>query len=326
MDYPGEARGDRITAQHEYTYTTLGHNSLLVDGAGQEGQDGKIVGFATSPAFDYVGGDATACYPDRLQRFVRHVLFIKPALFIIADDIETAGARELEWLLHGDPQTQLTVDQAAGTVTAVREKGQLVTTFARPRGLALEVRQQPFCDSYGRYASAKIAAAAGRVHYVAAVQVGPKGATLPAVRTEGLSGMDEPVGFITQVGSDRVVAVVHGAKPTTTMLGGRSDGAVWFTRSGANDQVTSYGLADGKSLVWHNATLVESEAPVWVSVDIVAGGLKGSISLAKAGTVRLYSPTPTLTIDGRRVTGTPVPDTQLISLRLPAGEHLIGYR
>ena len=47
-------------------------------------------------------GDAGGIYVDeaRLRRFRRQVLFLKPDVFVIADDIDARGASRFEWLLH----------------------------------------------------------------------------------------------------------------------------------------------------------------------------------------------------------------------------------
>jgi len=90
-----------------YSMTTLAHNTLLVDGAGQAvrkpGADGRIASYFDSPSYGYTVGDTSApkIYEGRLSRFDRRVLFIKPGLVVIHDLVASAGkAARYDWMLH----------------------------------------------------------------------------------------------------------------------------------------------------------------------------------------------------------------------------------
>jgi hypothetical protein len=90
-----------------YSMSTLAHNTLLVDGAGQAacqpGADGRIAGYFDSPGYGYTIGDASdpEVYAGRLSRFDRRVLFIKPGLVVIHDRIGSAKkATRYDWMLH----------------------------------------------------------------------------------------------------------------------------------------------------------------------------------------------------------------------------------
>ncbi|MBN2505076.1 MAG: DUF4962 domain-containing protein [Verrucomicrobia bacterium] len=96
------------------------HNTLLVDDTGQMGEGQRwyqpadalaaksrpsIPRAFSSRALDHVIGDATPAYPARLglQRFARHLLFLKPDVLIVVDDIALDGVRNLELRFH--PET-----------------------------------------------------------------------------------------------------------------------------------------------------------------------------------------------------------------------------
>ena len=90
-----------------YSMTTLAHNTLLVDGAGQaackQGADGRIADYFDSPGYGYTVGDASdpEVYEDRLSRFDRRTLFIKPGLVVIHDLVASAGKpARYDWMLH----------------------------------------------------------------------------------------------------------------------------------------------------------------------------------------------------------------------------------
>ena len=96
---------------------TSQHNALLIGGRGQVGEggqwfDGKAaftahcvpsVTRATSTfALDHVACNATSAYPtdSGLKRWMRHVLFLKPDVVIVADDIELDAVRDVELRFH----------------------------------------------------------------------------------------------------------------------------------------------------------------------------------------------------------------------------------
>jgi hypothetical protein len=93
------------------------HNTLLIDGKGQlgEGQQWfngspllklkarpRVVRADSTPELDHLVGDATEAYPRDLglKRLVRHLLFLKPNVLIVCDDIELDQARDLELRFH----------------------------------------------------------------------------------------------------------------------------------------------------------------------------------------------------------------------------------
>lgn len=90
-----------------YSMTTLAHNTLLVDGAGQavckQGADGCITRYFDSPDYGYTVGDASdpEIYDGKLSRFDRRVLFIKPELVVVHDLVAaTSETTRYDWMLH----------------------------------------------------------------------------------------------------------------------------------------------------------------------------------------------------------------------------------
>ncbi len=93
------------------------HNTLLVDGKGQLGEgrmwfDGtaalrlkarpRVIRAVTKPGLDHVAGDAAEAYPRELglKRFARHLLFLKPDVLVVADDIALDAPHTLELRFH----------------------------------------------------------------------------------------------------------------------------------------------------------------------------------------------------------------------------------
>ncbi len=97
------------------------HNTLLVDGRGQLGEGSqwfrgseplarkskpKILRAISTAEFDHLIGDATEAYAPELglKRFVRHMVFVKPNLLVVADDIERDKPGELELRFHPEQE------------------------------------------------------------------------------------------------------------------------------------------------------------------------------------------------------------------------------
>lgn len=156
------------------------HNTLLISGAGQLGEgdeffrplesqrtrsDPRVTRVLSLPELDHVTGDATAAYPaaSGLRRFTRHLLFLKPNVLIVADDIETERPLPLElrffpesqnvspagnadWLAMGErsvlritPQTVTDVSVSLDTVSLrLVEPGDSVSTLVQALRLRTE--------------------------------------------------------------------------------------------------------------------------------------------------------------------------------------------
>jgi hypothetical protein len=116
---------------YRYKSTDL-HNTLLIDGKGQIGENGggsagmvygrpsqrgmwfsaieqiqakahpRITATLSSPPFDYIVGDATQAYAPEsgLRKFVRQFIFLKPNVLIVTDDVEADQPRSLELRFH----------------------------------------------------------------------------------------------------------------------------------------------------------------------------------------------------------------------------------
>ena len=81
---------------------TVAHNTLLVDGQGQRfGAEfpGRMVSFKKGDV-DVAVGDATAAYGGLLKKFLRTLVFVKPDLLLVYDEVSSDQPRLIEWLFH----------------------------------------------------------------------------------------------------------------------------------------------------------------------------------------------------------------------------------
>ena len=92
------------------------HNTLLIGQRGQLGEGAewfrgtaalghaspKVLRAVSTPTIDQISGDATAAYPAALglKRYVRHLLFVKPDVLLVADDVWMDKESPLELRFH----------------------------------------------------------------------------------------------------------------------------------------------------------------------------------------------------------------------------------
>lgn len=119
---------------------TSRHNTLLIDGVGQLGEGGKsflsgeslatrarprILAAESNSEYDYIAADVAPAYPRNLgvARYVRHLLFLKPDVLLILDDVVCDAERDLELRFHAAGTTCETADgisMIAGARTLLR--------------------------------------------------------------------------------------------------------------------------------------------------------------------------------------------------------------
>lgn len=93
-------------SQHHvgWTETTRAQNGVLVEGKGQITRSlaskGEVVSFLHGDTFDYTAGDAFAAYGGLLDRYIRHIIYVRPDVFVIFDDLKAPKASSFSWLLH----------------------------------------------------------------------------------------------------------------------------------------------------------------------------------------------------------------------------------
>jgi hypothetical protein len=138
--------GGSTVNQDAYAYHTMSHTTILVDGLGQ-GQPSagqrypwysRVIAFDRGDDHVYFAGDASNAYPHEpgnyarwglplsdvyqqrdcghLQRFVRHVLFLRNRYFVICDDLRASRPTRFTWLYHVLPEEPFAFDPASFTV------------------------------------------------------------------------------------------------------------------------------------------------------------------------------------------------------------------
>lgn len=145
-----------------FTSGSIGHNTILVDGAVSpdgrttSGGQTRLFGGSMEALFDGQGyasvlGHAAATYASGLlDRFDRQILYAKPDVVIVLDDISAPAAHRYSFLLHGGAGADI---RAIGAnMLSRRASSRLETFFASSVSTELSVDRYPGAESYGPYA------------------------------------------------------------------------------------------------------------------------------------------------------------------------------
>jgi hypothetical protein len=121
----------------KWTRSTKANNCILVDNHGQTirsaAAKGAIIDFKDAAGYSYVAGDATAAYMGKLKKWVRRILFLRPGLFLLLDEIEAPNKSQYQWMLHAFEKMQ--VNNAK--ITSSRKDGTLEVYLDCKDGLTL---------------------------------------------------------------------------------------------------------------------------------------------------------------------------------------------
>ena len=139
------------------------HNTLLVNGKGQLGEGRmwfsggaclthksrpRILRADSTPALDHLAGDAAGAYPPEagLQRFVRRLLWLKPDVLIVVDDVVAGNEADLELRFH--PEQQAATRQG-NAFLARGKKAVLRVEVLTPDGVRTSAEDLPTAGRHG---------------------------------------------------------------------------------------------------------------------------------------------------------------------------------
>jgi hypothetical protein len=109
-------------------HTTKAKNAITYDGGlgqlfwekdGKMGY-GRVTSFSNTPSADIVTGDATAAYGGALSKAQRSIVYLRPNLILVYDNLASATSRQWEWNIHALNQMTVTSD----TQIALQNSGQ----------------------------------------------------------------------------------------------------------------------------------------------------------------------------------------------------------
>jgi hypothetical protein len=116
--YFGDENYNQVSTQ------TISHNSVLVDGQGQSNDingEGRITGYFHSPRYTFMAGDASKAYGPAMKLFRRDMLFVRPNLVVISDELSAPQPARFTWLFNSFAEPQIDAAKREFTIT---ERGQ----------------------------------------------------------------------------------------------------------------------------------------------------------------------------------------------------------
>ena len=120
-----------------WTRATRAKNSILVTGQGQVARRwdavGQLTAFESVDGYDYAEGEAGPSYGERLERFRRHVVHVRPGIFVMFDDLRAPEPARFQWLLHAYHQIQ--VDESARVLRVKNEPAAMNVHLLLPEAL-----------------------------------------------------------------------------------------------------------------------------------------------------------------------------------------------
>lgn len=129
----------------------MGHSTLLVDGAGQNGiGSGTLTEGILSPDYDYVKGSAPDSYIDLmteqsiLNKFDRHIAYVKPGYFVVMDDIGADSPHLYEWSLFSGPLFDVKFDGQSSVAGATYQANELYMQNGRTQLSAKFLGEETF--------------------------------------------------------------------------------------------------------------------------------------------------------------------------------------
>ena len=160
---------DAYHSNHDsnFTRTTPAHNSVTV--ATSKGQmddsmdaKGELTAFLTQQDFDLTSGDATQAYNGRLGKFERSIIYIRPDMFVVIDDLEAAPGLEssFEWWLNAEHAIKLYENENGAKITegsavldAQVQYPEKVTSYYNDTFASSNMKEYP---AEGRYAESNV--------------------------------------------------------------------------------------------------------------------------------------------------------------------------
>ncbi|MCK5801545.1 MAG: heparinase II/III-family protein, partial [Lentisphaeria bacterium] len=125
------------TYHSQWSVTTKAHNSILVNGKGQPKSiesKGRVSTFFNTSAHCLFIGEAAKAYPDQLEVFDRTVLFLRPDVFIVHDELRATEPSEFSWVLNTFQEAQL--DEPAATLVVSQQEQRLRVQHLAPGNLS----------------------------------------------------------------------------------------------------------------------------------------------------------------------------------------------
>jgi len=308
----------------------------------QPGADGRIAAFFDSPQFGYVVGDASdpEVYQGKLKRFDRTVVFVKPGLFVIHDSLESAIApARYDWLLH--TVAPIEPGPAPQSFRLTSGAASLHGWFLLPADVETQVTKGFPVEPVDGYSTRPVPPEKYVDEWtLTATPQTPRESesflTVLVVRREGdqHAGAQPVPWVIVETGTASVAT--DGVPEIPSLVAFRKVGATRMAYSvgGVDVDTDASVFANGLGLFVVGATdltvggvvWLRSTAPVTASLAETPGSWSAHLQTAEPARVslRVKEVPKSVTVDGQPAALDFDANTSLATVRLEAGDHVIG--
>lgn len=336
------------------TYFTqaIGHSTILVDGNPESQSIADTPQFAalnnypriteaiTSDFHDSLSSELASVYQDRLERFTRRLVFVKPHYFVVFDDLVAKGSpARFDWLLHLPNRQALELSK---DLALYRGKGAALAVRAlAPDGCNLEVRtaRLPYHEFAAR-TPATVPAAPGYLER----STGPLKETrfltalIPNTTAEDARSLAVNMSLIKDGTWTGIEARRAGETDLVMFRSAAGSGAArfreWLTDAGAwtateSGKDLSVLSAHGSRIFSHSGRpLFSSNSPASFAVRFSPTAIEATVSVAQPAQIKFLTRTAPakIRIDGRDIPASAIrylAPEQTTQLSISAGQHQI---
>ncbi|MBA3631877.1 MAG: heparinase II/III family protein [Acidobacteria bacterium] len=335
---------------HYVTFFTqaVGHNTVLVDGNPESqvlpdtpqfaalDSYPKITDAVTSEFYDGVGSDLTSVYQNRLRRYTRRVVFVKPYYFIVFDDLTTNGEPAgFAWLLHLPDRARIT--NAPALTLYKGDKASLAVRAFAPNDAKMSVQngrisypvfstrtpqEVPPQPAFLDLQTAQKTNAAQFLVALVPARTDDAARALASGMTEIKTG--DFVGLRARRGeeSDLVMFRTGASKDLASYESWKTDADTW-TVTQDKGGMKLFAVQNARSFAQTGRVLFASETPASAAISYNANSIDVASYAATATKMQIFVGTNPLRvmIDGRPVKANFRSGDGTISVNLPAGQH-----
>ena len=331
----------------------VGHNTILVD-RNPESQTipdtlqfkaldsyPRITDSITSEFYDGIGSELSSVYQDRLARYLRRIVFVKPYYFVVFDDLKVHGKpAQFDFLLHLPNRDKIKIEDLTAIYNG--EKASLAVRSFAPNDAKLSVENGhiPY-----QVASARTPAETpAQPAYLAFKTVKPMSETqflTAIVPAKNESAVKSLINQMTEIVSENLqgLRVEHGNKTDLVMFRGGAEtqtirqgewsadaATVAITQSANNLEI--FALHNAHSLRRGNQILFSSRSPTSVAANFNANEIEVACNAETATRITLFVGTNPVRVllDGKDLSAKAFSFNRTdgtISLDIPSSQHTL---
>ncbi len=337
----------------------IGHSTVLVDGNPESQSIADTPQFAalnsypritdavTSEFYDSVGSELESVYQNRLGRFTRRIVFVKPHYFVIFDDLVARDKpARFDWLLHLPDRSRIeTQDKLA--IYRGKQAALAVRAFA-PEDLEVRVRvgRVPYHDFATRTPLATPAQPAfldlatkpmqATRFLVALVPARTSAAAQAQAGTMSKVEHEQGVGIRTTRGSETDLVMFRAfgqrhAGPSQLLAYDKwlTDAVSWSVTE-ASERLVLLSAHNARTVSRSGRQLFSSDKPASFAAHFDAERVRASVSAIVATQIRLFTGAAPVKVE---INGRDLPQGEtsysrsdgMVSIRIPAGQNQIRF-